>query len=232
MNASELLHLWETGRILSPLERVLLLLTRAGWHDAWSLTIGHKNRALITLRERFFGSTMACVAHCPHCDARLEFTLSTVDLLAPAHDGARETLSLQFESYTLAIRQPRLRDLQTAQGQGDSLYGKCVVEALVGEQGVAVETLPETTRGRVAEALLQDDPLLDIQLSFICPTCGEGWTSPLDLLGFLWQEIEQWGQRTLRTVHRLASAYGWSEADILALSAWRRNRYLELLSHG
>jgi hypothetical protein len=33
----------------------------------------------------------------------------------------------------------------------------------------------------------------------------------------------------VREVHRMASAYGWREADILAMSAFRRQRYLELI---
>jgi hypothetical protein len=232
LNASELLQVWETGRQLPPLERALLLLTRAGWQDAGSLTIGRQNRALLTLREAFFGPQMACVAYCPRCETQLEFTLNTAELAAPAIAPAGHTISLQHDIYTLTVRQPQLRDLQAAQGQGASLYALCVVDARLGEQQTAIDALPETARQQAAEALLLDDPLLDIQLALDCPACGASWSSPLDLLAFLWQEIEQWGQRMLRGVHRLASAYGWSEGDILALSAWRRGHYLELLNNG
>ena len=38
------------------------------------------------------------------------------------------------------------------------------------------------------------------------------------------------GVRFLRDVHTLASTYGWREADILALSPWRRQYYLALIA--
>jgi hypothetical protein len=34
----------------------------------------------------------------------------------------------------------------------------------------------------------------------------------------------------MRQVHTLALAYGWREIDILAMSSWRRQAYLEMLS--
>jgi hypothetical protein len=33
----------------------------------------------------------------------------------------------------------------------------------------------------------------------------------------------------MREVHTLAAMYGWRETDILAMSAWRRQRYLEMI---
>jgi hypothetical protein len=231
LNASELLYVWEKGRVLPPVERVLALLARAGWQDAESLTIGHKNRALLALRESLFGPHMACVALCPECGERLEFTLSTAVLASAAREEPAQTFLVEHDAYSLIIRQPQLRDLQAAHGHGMSLYEQCLVDVRLGEEAIAVDALPDTTRDFVAEALLLEDPLLDINLALECPACSTSWSSPLDLLAFLWQEIEGWGQRMLRTIHRLATAYGWSESDILAMSAWRRNRYLELLGN-
>jgi hypothetical protein len=34
----------------------------------------------------------------------------------------------------------------------------------------------------------------------------------------------------LRDVHALATAYGWREADIVAMSPWRRQVYLDMVS--
>jgi hypothetical protein len=45
----------------------------------------------------------------------------------------------------------------------------------------------------------------------------------------LWREIESMAGRLLRDVHALASAYGWHEKDILALSPVRRQFYLTLI---
>jgi hypothetical protein len=49
-----------------------------------------------------------------------------------------------------------------------------------------------------------------------------------DVADYLWQELHAWAKDVLRSVHALAVAYGWREADVLALSPTRRRIYLEL----
>jgi len=48
-------------------------------------------------------------------------------------------------------------------------------------------------------------------------------------VAYLWNEIDAWAYRTLQEVHTLAKAYGWSEEEILRLSAWRRHFYISLV---
>jgi hypothetical protein len=69
-----------------------------------------------------------------------------------------------------------------------------------------------------------------VQLSLTCPDCDARWDAPLDIASFLWSEVQAWALRTLADVHTLARAYGWAEADILALSPPRRQAYLELIA--
>ncbi len=50
-----------------------------------------------------------------------------------------------------------------------------------------------------------------------------------DIASFLWKALHAWAKLMLGDVHELARAYGWTEADILALpSPTRRQIYLEL----
>ena len=53
----------------------------------------------------------------------------------------------------------------------------------------------------------------------------------LDIGSFVWAEIESRARRVLGEVHALASAYGWSEAETLSLSAVRRASYLGWSRH-
>ena len=46
----------------------------------------------------------------------------------------------------------------------------------------------------------------------------------------LWAELEAVARRLAMEVHTLASAYGWSESEILSLSDARRRLYLEMVS--
>jgi hypothetical protein len=76
------------------------------------------------------------------------------------------------------------------------------------------------------------DPQADVQLAMACPACSHEWQLTFDILSFFWNEINAWASRILDEVHTLASAYGWREADILALSPHRRQLYLERASKG
>jgi hypothetical protein len=69
----------------------------------------------------------------------------------------------------------------------------------------------------------------DVQLSLACPACKRQWETAFDIASFLWGEIHAWAQRVLREVATLARVYGWREADILSMSAGRRQAYLELI---
>jgi hypothetical protein len=81
----------------------------------------------------------------------------------------------------------------------------------------------------IGETLSMADPLAEIQVSVPCPGCGNDGKETLDLVSFVWTEIEARVRRLLFDVHTLASAYGWSEADILSLSENRRSMYLEMV---
>ena len=65
--------------------------------------------------------------------------------------------------------------------------------------------------------------------STACPSCEVVLNEPLDLAAFCWAEVEARAPRLMAEVHTLASHYGWSEADILAMSRVRRNAYLGMV---
>ena len=62
--------------------------------------------------------------------------------------------------------------------------------------------------------------------------CGAGWTDILDVLDYLWREVDLAARRLIGEVAEIAAAFGWAERDILALSPVRRRSYLELARGG
>jgi len=72
------------------------------------------------------------------------------------------------------------------------------------------------------------DPMADIHLALNCPNCAHKWEAAFDIVAFLWREISAAARRLLREVHTLASAYGWTQPEILSLSSARRRVYLEM----
>ena len=95
---------------------------------------------------------------------------------------------------------------------------------------VAVESLPENAIAALATSILERDPLSEVQIDLHCSECGQGWPMILDIVSLFWSEISAHAPRLVQEVHLLARAYGWREADILALSARRRQLYLEMVS--
>jgi hypothetical protein len=74
------------------------------------------------------------------------------------------------------------------------------------------------------------DSNANVQLALACPICHHHWSAPFDIGLFLWSELSAWAHKRLEEVHRLASAYGWTEAEILQLSPIRRQYYLEAIA--
>jgi hypothetical protein len=241
LSAAELLSVWERGRTQTPPERAIALLEAAspGSQPA-GLTPGTMNVRLLRLREAVFGPEVAALAECEGCGERVELGFRVGDLLdddSEDHDGPGE-IAVTAGGYRLTLRLPTGGDLTDAAGAAGGsvavarrvLLGRCVTRAERGGEAVDVEGLPADVMAEASRALSGADPNAEVRLGLTCPACGRGWQEDFDILSFFWGEVQAWAARLLREVHELALAYGWREADILALSPWRRQAYLEMLA--
>jgi hypothetical protein len=199
-----------------------------------TLSIGRRDASLLTLREWMFGPSMSSVAVCPQCGQKVELCFDVSDLRAENPPGTHE-IAVAAAGYELQIRLPNSTDLSAiaaepgADRQRRLLFERCLIVARRDGQPAPPRELPPETIDAVAERLAEADPQADVQIAISCPFCGNGWQSAFDIVTFLWSEIEAWACRILRDVHTLASAYGWCERDILALSPARRQFYLEMV---
>lgn len=230
---SELLRLWERGAHRHALDRSALLAAaaRPDWPaDAIAdLPLGAVNASLLVLRSATFGPQIDGHADCPQCGERLAFSLDTDALLATADDLPSAPADAEVEG--LRVRPPSLRDLAAIAAQADAtdaadaghaarqLLARCT---LAGDAA----RLDDAALPAVEEKLDALDPHADIALALECVACGYAGLAQLDPGQLLWDEIEAHALRLLQQVHQLASAYGWSEAQILALTPMRRARYL------
>jgi hypothetical protein len=146
-----------------------------------------------------------------------------------------ETLSLVHNGYQVRFRLPNSLDLVAIAGNGDvdatrqGLLERCLLTVHHDGAETAVDRLPAEVLDAVVGCMAEADPQADVQLDLTCPECEHRWQAAFDIVTYFWTEINAWAHRILREVHTLASAYGWREADILAMSAWRRAYYLELV---
>ena len=87
--------------------------------------------------------------------------------------------------------------------------------------------------GKVLNVLVQQMSKADPQATTIsnvtCPVCSHKWQITFDIVSYFWTEIEVWAKRMLRDIHVIASAYGWSEREILQLTPRRRQYYLQMI---
>jgi hypothetical protein len=235
----QLLALWEQGGGRSLLGRALLLLTM--WLDQPEeaiarLTIGQRDFALLNLRAALFGPDLSALATCPACGKPVELRLNCDTLAASPSPGSGETADVVHDDYQVTFRLPTSLDLNglpmdagPAAGR-QCLLERCLIRVRPGENDVPNDGLPEALIRAITEGMAEADPLADIELSISCPECRHAWEAPFDIVSFLWSEISAWAERLLAEVHVLASAYGWSEHDILRLGAPRRQFYLQMIS--
>lgn len=239
LSAAELLNAWERGWSRPPYHQAQALLEAScpdlSPQDIAGLSIGQRDRRLLALRELTFGPRLAAVAVCPKCGAQLDIAFNTMDIEDDGHDdaqGASERHIVETDGYRVHFRLPDGADLAELEGAptGErSLLQRCIADARRDGQPVEPTELPDHVVAAIAQRMAEADPQADVQLALTCPACAHAWQAPFDIVAFFWSEIDAWAKRTLREVHTLASAYGWREADILALSPRRRQLYLDLV---
>jgi hypothetical protein len=239
LSPNELLEVWEQGAGLSAAKRALVLLVAAYTEltpeQIAQLSIGQRDRYLLALREETFGSQLDSIATCPSCAERLEFRVNATDICASALKEPNGVFEATCADYFVQFRLPNSFDLASLNPAADSetnrqhLLQSCIVASRHSCVEVAASELPAEVRTAIAQCMAAADPQADIQLALACPHCQHGWQTPFDIVSYFWTEIHGWAGRLLREVHALASAYGWREAEVLALSPWRRQAYLELI---
>src|SRR6266568_427762 len=236
LSDAELLMVWERGAGQTFADRALCLLA-AAFPDAEagalaSLTAGERDERLLGLRRRLFGPRLVGLTNCPACDTRVELTFDTVDLVSAPRAETTEELSLVIDNHEIRFRLPTAGDLAAlADSTGspaprEQLLDRCVLSAKRDQEKVPTASLPPKVVDAVSNRMSEADSLGDIQLSVNCPSCNHAWQAVFDIVSFLWSEMHAWAQRLLFDVHRLAGAYGWSEAEILSLNPLRRRSYL------
>lgn len=240
---------WERGEGRLPVERALVLLAcgfrERTQEELWALTIGARDALLLTLREQTFGSALRGYAACPECATRLRFTSDTRALRVPAGGSAPDLAPsvLVCGEWELGFRLPDSRDLvkvaAASRGDVDSARNELLLRCITSARrsGVAVPMselrrgLPDEVGRELVSALAARDPQAEILLSLSCPSCGHAFVTAFDISSFLFAEVAAQARILLGEVDALARAYGWSESEILGMSALRRRHYLRMVGH-
>ena len=231
LTSAELIQLWERGQEMPPAQRAVALAEAArpgpDGPAAADLPLGERDHRLMLLHAALFGPRILGEDTCRECGAMLEVSLDLGELAA-AHRPATTPVTVRAGERELRCRALTTADLiAAAEADGPdfrtSLLARCVTSA----EGQPAADLPAPAMAEVMSALSAADPLADVRLLVTCSECGHQWDSAFDIASFLWTEIRAAAERLLGDVHLLAMAYGWSEAEVLAVGPRRRQYYLQ-----
>ncbi|KVN11801.1 MULTISPECIES: hypothetical protein [unclassified Burkholderia] len=243
MNTRDLLALWERAAVCEPDARDDALL--AAFDPAPPASLGARNAALLGLRARLFGGAQRLRCACPACGVDVEFAIDCAALsqqLLPAADAALPQ-RVEADGHRIEFRVPDVRDLRAAaraardDGDGDddgdafarALLARCVTRCERDDGGAcAPASLPVTVADALSRRMEALEPGASVSFELDCPACGASWSAGMDCGDVLWRELQVRAERLLLDVDALARAYGWSEAQVLALSPTRRAAYLQL----
>ena len=237
LSVQELLDAWERGLAQTPTARALTLLAACSPEapDALArLSLGQRDARLLTLRELTFGPRLVSLTACPACGERMECELNVADLRVAPETEPGEVFTLTLDRDEVRFRLPNsldqlalaeCADVATARGL---LLRRCLMPFADNDAGDTLARLPPRAWERIAELMERADPQADIRLDMSCAHCRHHWPEAFDIGAFFWAELDAWARRLLLEVHTLARAYGWSERDILNMSAARRQFYLSL----
>jgi hypothetical protein len=234
VNGAQLLSAWEAAATLPPAARAAALLERAGLVDgrdaALDLPVGVCAALASRLYADTFGEVLDGLVTCPACTTVLDVTVPLRGL--PDAPGEPTTV-VAPGGRELRVRAPTTRDLVVAGGRADparALMAACVSDAagapadpdeLGGEALDLVDAVAEELAGAAG-----------VVVRATCPECAADVAAPLDVGALLWDRVARAAAEALRDVADLATAFGWSEADVLALTPVRRGAYLELVRGG
>lgn len=244
LTPARLLDAWEEASAAGPAVRPLHLLRATDpEHTLTELEgepLGRRDVRLGALRQWLAGPVVEATTTCPSCAEPVETSFDVRDLWpedgaeradGPHRSGGSTEIEVAVDGFAVACRPLTTGDLAAARAADDVeafLFERSVVRAAHDGGPVAAASLPRAVRDAMEAALAEADPCADVVLSLACPGCGAAWRAPFDLASFVWEEVDHAARRMLAEVDVLARAYGWREPDILALSPWRRRRYLEL----
>jgi hypothetical protein len=237
LSAHDIVQLWEWGQDKHPVDRALALLALASPELApeqvQSLTIGQRNSRLLALREKTLGPALRGLAKCAQCGTSLEFSVDVGAIRLPEPEA--QVYELQVDGLAMRFRPLDSLDLATIVGLADvvaarlRLIERCLLEATRDGQPLAAAELPDSALATLVDALTECDPQAETRFQLTCAACGHRWSALFDVVSFFWTELGARSERLLGQVHALARAYGWREADILAMGETRRQFYLGLV---
>jgi hypothetical protein len=227
LDDARVLETWSSGVGSSSPAEAVLALARPDLDpiDRRDLAADEANRSFVATIRALGEPVLDTLVACSGCGERIEIDVP-FDALpeAPADVGPLEVI---VGSRRLAYRVPTVGDLDDARRCADA--GSA--EALLVERCLGRDVDPELAAG-AADAIDERHPFLAPRVGARCPACDMTFTAPLDLADLAWAALARTATQLVDDIAHLARAYGWSEAEALAVPRARRELYRQLVDDG
>ena len=204
-------------------------LTPGSWRDE---TVGGRIAALlelVSMSEEMPAFTVPLQCDRPGCSALLEVALRPDAMPEAPEASARFAVSLP-DGAEVVVRPPIGADQRSWRSRQYGSRDEAVaamLESLVIEGHVAASDRAAVSA--IASAMAEHDPLVAFTITYACPDCGTSREVAIDLERIALDRLVRLQRALVHDVHVLASAYGWTEAEVLAVSPRRRAQYRALI---
>jgi hypothetical protein len=230
MDLDTLMSTWESALAQPAATRTatLVAVLRDGSDDPLALDVGTREHDALRLVARIAGEVLDGETTCTQCGERMEINVPLAALqLAPA-----DIAEVRDGAWHVGLRVPDTRDVlaaldfPTGEASEAALFARCVTSAHCNGEARTARDLPAAVRAQCEARLDALAPHANLTLDLVCPACGAADLVPFDAGAFVFERMRHWVEDQLDDIARLCRAYGWREADVLAMGAWRRHFYL------
>jgi hypothetical protein len=218
---------WERGLGEGPLDRAVTLLSAVTGllpEEAGGVELGVRDSVLAATLATLAGDTVWCSVRCDGCGDLLDLPIRPAAFSPPSQPD-RSTVEMDG----FVFRLPTTDDLRLLARADDPEAGRWLLLSSCALDQPAGSELTEELAAAVEEAMEQASPGAMVTATVGCPGCGVATGAALDLPALLWAEVRVRAAVLLHEVHRLATAYGWTEAAVLGLTPARRAAYLSMV---
>jgi len=209
------------------------------------MTIGDRVYIILYLRMITFGDTFQIDLQCESCKNLMSIDLSIGAIinnsLSAQNNKHYEYVSdiqtdhicykIEFSNFEVKIRLLNGLDQENISLNGineTELLESCIINL----DSIGSEKLvDEDFRSKINSAFSELDPLSDILLTPVCPSCNNSFKIQFIVEDFFFKEIKSRLNNLEIEVHWLALNYHWAESDILLLPIPKRKRYLQLVNN-
>jgi len=195
----------------------------------WSQPVGLRTATLlqlVVLTEHRADVSLNRRCGAAGCEAVFEFTLPLLALAAADTGGNPVPVHLDA-GRTVMLRRPTGDDLRRWRDARPASRAEAL-RLMFGSLVVDGDARPED-EAAVSASISEMDPLVDFAVSCPCPACGAANDVTIDLEAIALDRLSGRQRALVHDVHRFAVAYGWTEADVLAIPSSRRAQYLTLI---